>query len=348
VSAQGFESLYRRRFDSVQRFLLSRLPDRDGALEATNETFLAAFEARDMLATAAPQDIDRWLRKQALQQAVKWARDRGASSPVGNDFLESLPHEGGQLDLGEESGFDYVRALLGIDPESLGVTVAELLAASTEIGVDLGPVDPQVLDVLRRADPREMGQLLVGYLRSSSDIELDLPLGELFAPLSGVTLLGPDGQPASDGYEQEVAVSAQQVTTELMARLARDPRLLYELHPRQFEEVIADLFAQQGYEVTLTAASNDGGADLYVLDRRGVGSFLYLVECKRYRADRPVGVGVVRQLFGVVQAFNATAGIVATTSHFTSGAQAFATKFRYQLSLHDFVALKKWLSGSDI
>ncbi len=192
--------------------------------------------------------------------------------------------------------------------------------------------------LLARLDPLERKAL-----RS-----LDTSIEELLTPLSGATLLGPDGRPAGAAHEQNITVSVEQVTAELMARLAREPQLLHALHPRRFEEVVAELFAQQGYEVTLTAASKDGGADLYVFDRRGVGSFLYLVECKKYRVDRPVGVGIVRQLFGVVQALNATAGIVATTSHFTRGAATFAGEFQYKLSLHDFAALKEWLRKSAV
>jgi hypothetical protein len=231
--------------------------------------------------------------------------------------------------------------LLQVAPRSLATALAELLTVTTDRGDELGPLDPKVVELLRSAEPAQLKRLL-----AEGFDYLERPIEELLAPLDSATLLGPDGKPANPASGQDITLSVQQVTAELMARVARDPQLLYALHPRQFEEIVAELFAQQGYEVTLTASSNDGGADLYVVDRRNLGSFLYIVECKRYRVDRPVGVGIVRQLFGVVQALNATAGIVATTSHFTRGAHTFAKSFQYQLSLHDFVALKKWLRES--
>lgn len=74
-----------------------------------------------------------------------------------------------------------------------------------------------------------------------------------------------------------------------------------------------------------------------------LGSALYVVECKRYSPDRPVGVGIVRELYGVVQAERLTGGIVATTSYFTADARQFTAQLSYQLSLADFHAVRSWI-----
>jgi restriction system protein len=110
-----------------------------------------------------------------------------------------------------------------------------------------------------------------------------------------------------------------------------------------FEEVVADLLSRQGYEVTVTPASRDGGKDIYAAKKDIVGSFLYIVECKKYSPDDRVGVGLIRQLYGVVQAEKATAGIMATTSFFTKGAQEFQSRVAYQISLQDYFGIQKWL-----
>jgi Restriction endonuclease len=170
----------------------------------------------------------------------------------------------------------------------------------------------------------------------------DLPL---FARPS---LIGPSGGRLSEVGRHEIEIAAQQVSARLLEQLAHDPQLLYRLNPRQFEEVIAELFEREGYDVTLTAQTRDGGADLFVLDRRVIGSFLYVVECKRYGAHRPVGVGLVRQLYGVVQATRATAGILATTSFFTRDAHSLQRDLCFQLSLRDFSALSQWLRGDGV
>jgi len=129
----------------------------------------------------------------------------------------------------------------------------------------------------------------------------------------------------------------------MLTFLASHPERLHDLTPRQFEEVVAELFSAQGYEVKLTASSRDGGADLFVVDNSHIGSFLYVVECKKYRADRPVTVGIVRGLLGVVHASRATAGILATTSYFTRDAKNYQQQAKYQLSLRDFNSVQGWL-----
>ncbi len=133
------------------------------------------------------------------------------------------------------------------------------------------------------------------------------------------------------------------VSDSLLKELADNPRLLYELPPRRFEEVVAELLRRQGYEVELTPVSHDGGKDIYAARRDAVGSFLYLVECKRFNADHPVGVGLVRQLHGTVQAERASAGILVTTSYFTRDALRFQNQIEYQMSLQDYIAIQRWL-----
>lgn len=133
------------------------------------------------------------------------------------------------------------------------------------------------------------------------------------------------------------------VNDELLAYLKTHPAVLYELPSRKFEEVVAAVLGGLGYEVVLTKRSRDGGKDLYALHRSDLGEQLYIVECKRYGPDRPVGVDVVRSLYGVVQQERATMGIVATTSYFTTEALEFRRVVKYGLSLKGYQDLLSWL-----
>jgi restriction system protein len=63
---------------------------------------------------------------------------------------------------------------------------------------------------------------------------------------------------------------------------------------------------------------------------------LTVVDTQRYRADRPVGVGIVRALFGVVEGQKASAGVVATTSFFSEPARRYPEEFPFRLGLQDF------------
>jgi restriction system protein len=129
----------------------------------------------------------------------------------------------------------------------------------------------------------------------------------------------------------------------LLRKIKEDPTLLYSLDPRKFEELVAEMLAQRGYEITLTPPSKDGGLDMYAARKDDLGSFLYLVECKRYTPPAKVGVSVVRSLYGVVQQKQANGGIVVTSSFFTKGAKDFQENLPYQMHLRDYIALQKWL-----
>lgn len=160
----------------------------------------------------------------------------------------------------------------------------------------------------------------------------------------GGGLVAPDGSPLGDEARGEVLVDVRGVTDALMAHLLADPRRLHSITPRKFEEIVAELLADRGYDVTLTAPSGDGGHDIFAAQRTDLGSFLYLVECKRWAPDRPVGVEVVRNLYGVVAAAQATAGIVVTTSRFTRGAHEYQGRIERRMTLREYGDLTKWLS----
>jgi restriction system protein len=83
--------------------------------------------------------------------------------------------------------------------------------------------------------------------------------------------------------------------------------------------------------------------DLLATLHTSFGSFLYLIECKRYRPDRPVGVRPVRELYGVLLRDRATAAALVTTSYFTEDATRFQRGIPYQLTLRNFGQLAAWI-----
>lgn len=89
---------------------------------------------------------------------------------------------------------------------------------------------------------------------------------------------------------------------------------------REFEMLVGEAYALQGYRVTETGGGGaDGGIDL-VLTKGGEKFF---VQCKQWKAYK-VGVDVVRELYGVMAAKGATGGFVVTSGRFTDDAKEFA------------------------
>ena len=146
-----------------------------------------------------------------------------------------------------------------------------------------------------------------------------------------------------ESTHRRVLADVEMVNDELLSHLHTNPHLIYEFSPRKFEELVAKILDGLGYEVTLTQKTRDGGKDLYAVSHSELGSHLYLVECKRYSPERPVGVDVVRSLYGVVKQEQATMGVVVTTSTFTRPAEKFQRVVRYGLSLRDYQGLTAWL-----
>lgn len=151
------------------------------------------------------------------------------------------------------------------------------------------------------------------------------------------------GELLSPAAMQRVSFDLSEINDELIKYLARHPEKMRALHPRKFEELVAELFRDKGYDVELTRFSKDGGFDIRAIRKTDVGLGLTLIECKRFAADRPVGVTLIRGLFGVVEKERATGGLFVTTSYFTRGANAFKNDLKHRLDLTDFDRLSGML-----
>jgi len=129
----------------------------------------------------------------------------------------------------------------------------------------------------------------------------------------------------------------------IIAELAAQPERLRSVEPRQFEEVVAEILAGNGYHVQLTPPTRDGGYDIMAVRKDPLGiETTTLIECKRYGKDRKVSVPVIRQLYGV-KSFLGVSNVV-TTSEFTEEARKFVES-KYDIQLVDYADLLKWLQA---
>lgn len=94
----------------------------------------------------------------------------------------------------------------------------------------------------------------------------------------------------------------------------------------EFEHLIREVFEKEfkssGAEVKITRASRDEGVDAVVFDPDPVRGGKTIIQAKRY--SNTVGVGAVRDLYGVVIDEGATRGILVTTSQFGPDSYQFA------------------------
>ena len=105
-----------------------------------------------------------------------------------------------------------------------------------------------------------------------------------------------------------------------MLAARRDIDEIRALSWQDFERLVEAYYEREGHDVVREGGSGpDGGIDLR-LRRHGETC---LVQCKQWRT-RPVGVKVVRELYGVVSAEHANSGILVTSGSYTDEAERFA------------------------
>ena len=137
-----------------------------------------------------------------------------------------------------------------------------------------------------------------------------------FAPLVGILLL-----------ITATVAALNQFRKGKMLESVSGSESIQSLSWREFEELVAEAFRRKGYFVLENPEKGpDGGVDLKL---RKNGN-LILVQCKHWKS-RKVGVKTVRELYGVMAAKQASAGILATFGAFTEDAKEFATGKSIQL-----------------
>lgn len=216
----------------------------------------------------------------------------------------------------------------------------------------------QIVDLLARQSGispqrlEKLARILAGNLAAAEEASRRLASGmpaerivEWFESGPLASAWDPAGRalPGDSPERARLDLAVAEVSDALIERLAEEPQLLYELDPRKFEKLVAELYRRQGFETTLTPASGDEGVDIYVVSRNDLGRALWVVQAKRYAAENRVGAGIVRELYGTVMAKEASAGILVTTSFFQPGAVKLEREFEYRLSLKNYLDLQELL-----
>lgn len=153
-----------------------------------------------------------------------------------------------------------------------------------------------------------------------------------------------DGLLLDTGLREKITLKLIKINAKINQYFAEHPNEIHKLHSREFENLIAGLLFDMGYEVELTKETHDGGFDIKAVKNDEFGPLLYLVECKKNSPDRPVGVEIIRQLDSVKRLHDATKSILVTTSYFSPDAKELKRMLGYQMELKEFKDIVTWLS----
>jgi len=161
-------------------------------------------------------------------------------------------------------------------------------------------------------------------------------VGSVIALILGILLNVIFGNSIISRHKLHSQVSAYEVA--LLSYQRTQEKYWKSLKGRDLEREIGNLFFSQGYTVELTPSTNDKGIDI-ILRKGGVKT---IVQCKGHSG--PVGLAVVRDLYGTLIASKADLAILVSTSGFTKGVYTFAKGKRVQLlSLNNIIQLSEQL-----
>lgn len=202
----------------------------------------------------------------------------------------------------------------------------------------------------RTASDAEIGQLAAALgnhplaIKIASGLAKDTPISDLIAQLHD-SIYDLEQQIAAPAEPAILVVQPKIVTATdyLIAELRKRPEDIYTISPRSFEELIAAVLDDMGWEVHLTQETRDGGRDILAYLQTEIGRLLCLVEAKRYSPNRPVGVELVRTLYGTLCHEQANTAMLVTTSHFTAGAREFQQQHVFQIGLKEFGDVVTWI-----
>ena len=131
----------------------------------------------------------------------------------------------------------------------------------------------------------------------------------------------------------------------LIDEISREPEKLHQVSPREFEEVVAELLAGFGWQVSLTQSSRDGGYDILGVSEDAPGlESTWVVECKRYSSKNKVGIEIARSLYGVKSQLGVSNALLVTTSSFTKGVQEVESS-KYDISIRDHNSILEWINS---
>ncbi len=135
-----------------------------------------------------------------------------------------------------------------------------------------------------------------------------------------------------------------EINAELIAYLSVHPELLQEMHWRKFEELLDYLFRAKGYDTELGPGSGDGGVDIRMVSKSGLGKeLLTLVQAKRYAKGNKINLTPVQALYSIVNDEKANNGLFVTTSSYLPGVVKYAESRPFRLQLAGPEDIKEWL-----
>lgn len=133
----------------------------------------------------------------------------------------------------------------------------------------------------------------------------------------------------------------------LSEQLIKEPSLIHQLSPEQFEEFICERLFAMGFEPRQVGSTNrkDGGVDVVFWPRLNCAfPFLGAAQIKHHcNPNIKEGPASVREFAGVLAGHSFNAGLVVTNTTFSPDAEWFAREHANLLKLRGLSDIRRWL-----
>lgn len=239
-------------------------------------------------------------------------------------------------------------------PKHMGWTVTQALLLKHPGGrawaYPVDSVPPSLLtgDVLQGKAPTQLGHDWQGAIEVPPDLgRLPDDARSYYAQFYGVDV------PPTATFDLDARLDGAtivevggQVGAELLRYFSQHPEEMRVMDRRLFEELVAEIFRRFNYEVEVTKRTRDGGRDVIAIKHSEV-RVKYLIECKRPDPGGRIGIGTVRELYGVKTDERATLGVLVTTGRITRDALAFVERHQWELDARDYDGVLAWLRQSN-
>ena len=152
--------------------------------------------------------------------------------------------------------------------------------------------------------------------------------------------------PAIRYYEYEFDAYDEKIISNEISNLQRlidKESSIYDITPREFELLVAEVFERYGYSVRVTKETRDGGCDIIATQCLNGIPFMIIIECKHYSRKNKVDIKLVRELYATQTDKKANKSILVTSSFFTRDAKKYAEEHNTLITLIDIENLMEMI-----
>lgn len=194
------------------------------------------------------------------------------------------------------------------------------------------------------------------WVRIRSEVWQESPELGAHIPLS-FDLMDLEGQGINLGKyyaKRHLETSSRRIKTleycsqSLIDSIAENHEVLGDISKRDFEKLVAELFARMGFETELFRSSKDGGIDFLAIKFENGDPIIICVQCKHpdlraNKARRALPVTTVREIYGVAKANDSSCCIAITSGTYSPDAKAFSNKKPDEIMLADGKDVLSWV-----